>query len=420
MAVKPMNLFPVSLGAVWHDWMAGRHKPSTRILYDRGLLLLTFSLLLIGFVIVASASMPEGERLTGNPFHFMQRHAVYLAGCLAIMAVGLRIPMQRWQQYSVVMLIGAVLLLVAVLLVGKTVNGSTRWLALGPINIQVSEGAKLAFFCYLASYLVRRHAQIVEFTMGFIKPLLVFLLLAGLILLQPDLGTAVVMFVTTVGMLFLAGAKLRDFFALVLGGIALVVTLTIFSEYRMKRVTGFLRPWDDPFGSGYQLTQSLMAFGRGDWFGQGLGNSIQKLHYLPEAHTDFVFAIWAEELGLVGVLLLLSLQLLLAFKALNIGRLALQQQRPFDGFLGCGIGIWFSFQTAVNTGAASGVFPTKGLTLPLVSYGGSSLWVMTLAVVILLRMDHERRLEQIQAVCRGRGSDRDANNKEQTTNDDSA
>ena len=261
--------------------------------------------------------------------------------------------------------------------------------------------AKFSFFSYLAAYIVSRHGEVIEQAKGFYKPLGVFLLLAGLILRQPDLGTVIVMFVTTVGMLFLAGAKLRDFFALIIGGVALVVGLIVVSPYRMKRVTSFLDPWQDPFGDGYQLTQSLMAFGRGDWIGQGLGNSIQKLEYLPEAHTDFIFAIWAEETGLIGVTILLMLQLTLALRALYIGKKALAADQCYGGYLALGIGILISFQTAVNTGAASGMLPTKGLTLPLISYGGSSLWVMMLAIVALLRIDHERRLTLVQATKRG-------------------
>lgn len=401
MSTSQINLFPSSIAAVWHE-IIGSAKPKHTALYDRKLFSIVVALLLVGFVIVASASMPEGQRLTADPFHFIKRHIVYIGGCIAILVVGLQISMDKWQKTSGLMLLAALLALVLVGLVGKTVNGSTRWLSLGPINIQVSELAKLAFFSYLAAYIVRRHSQVIEHAKGFYKPLGVFLILAGLILRQPDLGTVVVMFVTTVGMLFLAGAKLRDFFALIVGGVALVIGLIVISPYRMKRVTSFLDPWQDPFGDGYQLTQSLMAFGRGDWFGQGLGNSIQKLEYLPEAHTDFIFAIWAEETGLIGVIILLALQLCLALRALNIGSKALAAGQCYGGYLALGIGIWISFQTAVNTGAASGMLPTKGLTLPLISYGGSSLWVMMLAVVALLRIDHERRLTQVQATKRGR------------------
>jgi len=402
MTTRPINLFPASVTAVWQEIIGlGKPKPKHSLLYDRFLFSLIATLLLIGFVIVASASMPEGQRLTGDPFHFIKRHIFYIAGCIVILAVGLQASMAQWQKYSGAILICALLALVLVMFVGKTVNGSTRWLSIGPINIQVSELAKLAFFSYLAAYIVRRHSEVIEQAKGFYKPLAVFLVLAGLILRQPDLGTVVVMFVTTVGMLFLAGAKLRDFFALIFGGVVLVIGLIMVSPYRMKRVTSFLDPWQDPFGDGYQLTQSLMAFGRGDWLGQGLGNSIQKLEYLPEAHTDFIFAIWAEEMGLIGVAVLLLLQLMLALRALWIGKNSLAIGHSYGGYLALGIGIWISFQTAVNTGAASGMLPTKGLTLPLISYGGSSLWVMMLAMVALLRIDHESRLSQIQATKRG-------------------
>lgn len=400
MSAKQMNLFPSSFAAIFRE-IKGERKNKHAMLYDRTLFALVCTLFIIGFVIVASASMPEGQRLTGNPFHFIQRHAFYLLGSAIIFIVGLQIPMKVWQKYSGAILLLSIVALILVLLVGKTVNGSQRWLALGPINIQVSEIAKLTFFCYLAAYIVRRHTEVTERAKGFYKPLAVFVIVAALILKQPDLGTVIVMFVTTVGMLFLAGAKMRDFFALIFVGVSLVIGLIIFEPYRMARVTSFLDPWQDPFGKGYQLTQSLMAFGRGDWLGQGLGNSIQKLEYLPEAHTDFIFAIWAEETGLIGVITLLFLQLCLALRALYIGRKALLAEHFFTGYLAMGIGLWLSFQSAVNTGAASGILPTKGLTLPLVSYGGSSLWVMTLAIVILLRIDHERRLDCVQATHRG-------------------
>lgn len=397
MSVKQMNFFPSSFAATFKE-IKGDNKNKSEILYDRTLFALVCSLFLIGFVIVASASMPEGQRLTDNPFHFIQRHIFYLIGASIILIVGMQVPMAVWQKYSGTILILSIFALILVLLIGKTVNGSQRWLALGPVSIQVSELAKLTFFCYLASYIVRRHTEVTEQSKGFYKPLAVFVIVAALILKQPDLGTVVVMFVTTVGMLFLAGAKIRDFFALIIVGVSLVVALIILEPYRMARVTSFLDPWQDPFGKGYQLTQSLMAFGRGDWMGQGLGNSIQKLEYLPEAHTDFIFAIWAEETGLIGVVILLLLQLSLALRALYIGRKALLAEHYFSGYLAMGIGMWLSFQSAVNTGAASGMLPTKGLTLPLVSYGGSSLWVMTLAIVILLRIDHERRLATTQLV----------------------
>ena len=369
--------------------------------YDATLVLIALALLSIGVVIVTSASMPVADRLHGNPFYFAIRHGIYIVGAILAAIVVLQLPMQFWRVTNPYLLFAAIGLLAAVLLVGRTVNGSTRWLAIGPITIQAAEPAKLFFFAYLAGYLVRRYEEVTENLKGFIKPLGVFFVLALLLLLQPDLGTVVVMFATTIGLLFLAGARLWQFFALVFVGLMAVVALIVFEEYRLKRVTSFLDPWADPFGAGYQLTQSLMAYGRGNWFGQGLGNSLQKLEFLPEAHTDFVMAILAEELGFVGVLGVLGLILWMVIKALHIGNHALERGRAFDGFLAYSIGIWFSFQTAVNIGASAGVLPTKGLTLPLVSYGGSSLIIMAAAVAILLRIDFELRVEGVQALDRG-------------------
>ncbi|RCU49884.1 cell division protein FtsW [Corallincola luteus] len=361
--------------------------------YDRTLLVLIFSLMSLGLVMVASASMPISERMYGQPFHFLLRHLVYVVLSVAALFAIIRIPMERWQQANMMLLLVAIVLLVAVLIVGRKVNGSSRWLALGPITIQAAEPAKLFFFCYLAGYLVRRRDEVRENLKGFIKPLAVFFVIAVLLLFEPDLGTVVVMFMTTVGMLFLAGAKLWQFFSLALMGILAIGVLAVTSEYRLRRITSFMDPWADPFGSGYQLTQSLMAFGRGSWFGEGLGNSIQKLEYLPEAHTDFVIAVLAEELGFVGVALVLGLLLALVVKALLIGRQALHLDRTFEGYFAYGIAIWMAFQGAVNIGASSGLFPTKGLTLPLISYGGSSLLTLAVTVGILVRIEHEVRME---------------------------
>ncbi len=384
------------------DLFAARHGAvEDRRSYDSGLIMVSIALMSIGLVIVTSASMPVADRLFDNPFHFAIRHTVYLLiAIIAAMAV-LQLPLNFWRVSNPYLLLAALALLVAVLFVGRNVNGSTRWLAIGPITIQAAEPAKLFFFAYLAGYLVRRYEEVTENLKGFIKPLVVFFILAMLLLLQPDLGTVVVMFATTIGLLFLAGAKLWQFFALAFVGLLAVVALIVFEEYRMKRVTSFLDPWADPFGAGYQLTQSLMAYGRGNWFGQGLGNSLQKLEFLPEAHTDFVMAILAEELGFVGVVAVLALILYMVVRALQIGNAALLKERPFEGYLAYSIGIWFSFQTAVNIGASAGILPTKGLTLPLVSYGGSSLIIMAIAVALLLRIDFELRVDGVQALGRG-------------------
>ncbi len=370
-------------------------KPS-HALYDRQLVWISLCLMLIGLVIVTSASFPISSRLTNQPFHFMFRHGIFLLLALAVSGVILQIPLKRWFKYSSVLLFISILLLIVVLIAGKSVNGASRWIPLGLFNLQPAEVAKLSLFIFMAGYLVRKNDEVRStFFGGFIKPIIVFGTLASLLLLQPDLGTVVVMLVTLFGMLFIAGAKLTQFLALMVVGLMSVATLIYIEPYRMRRVTSFLDPWEDPFGSGYQLTQSLMAFGRGEWLGQGLGNSIQKLEYLPEAHTDFVFAVLAEELGFIGVLCVLTLIFCLVLKAIMIGHKAFKYDQLFGGYLAFGIGIWFAFQTLINVGAAAGMVPTKGLTLPLISYGGSSLIIMSSAVSILLRVDYECRLSEL-------------------------
>ncbi|MGL4614925.1 MAG: cell division protein FtsW [Shewanella sp.] len=393
---KRFNLISRLLAAI-PNWQRDTEVPGVQ-LYDRALLTSVLILIGFGFVMVMSASMPEAQKLTGNPFHFMIRHLGYLFGCVGIAIIVLRIDMHTWQRISPMMLMVVGLMLFAVLLVGTTVNGATRWLSIGPIRIQVAELAKFSFSIYMAGYLVRRHHELRENAKGFLKLLVVLGFYALLILLQPDLGTVVVLFVGTIGLLFLAGARLFDFFALIIVGVLAFIALVLLEPYRVRRVTSFMDPWQDPFGSGYQLTQSLMAYGRGDWFGQGLGNSIQKLEYLPEAHTDFIFAVIGEELGFVGIIAVLGLLLFVALRAIRLGNLCLVMDKAFEGYLAYAIGIWICFQTVVNVGASIGMLPTKGLTLPFVSYGGSSLWVMTAAAMILLRIDYERRMSLVQAV----------------------
>ncbi|ASG08203.1 cell division protein FtsW [Vibrio anguillarum] len=378
-------------------------------LFDRQLVWIALGLMLTGLVMVTSASFPISSRLTDQPFHFMFRHAIFLMLAIVTSSVVLQVPMKRWMQYSSVLLGVSFMLLIVVLLAGKSVNGASRWIPLGLFNLQPAEVAKLSLFIFMAGYLVRKQDEVRQtFFGGFMKPIMVFGTLAILLLGQPDLGTVVVMLVTLFGMLFIAGAKLSQFIALMVAGIVAVIALIAAEPYRIRRVTSFLDPWEDPFGSGYQLTQSLMAFGRGEWFGQGLGNSIQKLEYLPEAHTDFVFAVLAEELGFVGVVLVLLLIFSLVLKAVFIGKKAFEHDQQFGGYLAFGIGIWFAFQTLVNVGAAAGMVPTKGLTLPLISYGGSSLIIMSVAVSILLRIDHECRLKDRNRVS----TEKESNDKQ--------
>ncbi|BES86251.1 putative lipid II flippase FtsW [Pectobacterium araliae] len=385
------------------SWVMGTRESDTLsiVLYDRTLVWLTLGLAVIGFVMVTSASMPVGQRLANDPFLFAKRDAIYLGLAFGLSLITLRVPMEIWQRYSPVLLLLAMVMLLVVLAVGSSVNGASRWISLGPLRIQPAELSKLALFCYLSSYMVRKVEEVRNNFWGFCKPMGVMVVLAVLLLAQPDLGTVVVLFITTLAMLFLAGAKMWQFLAIIGSGAFAVGLLIVAEPYRMRRVTSFWNPWDDPFGDGYQLTQSLMAFGRGEFWGQGLGNSVQKLEYLPEAHTDFIFSILGEELGYIGVVLALLMIFFVAFRAMSIGKRALEIDQRFSGFLACSIGVWFSFQTLVNVGAAAGMLPTKGLTLPLISYGGSSLLIMSTAIVLLLRIDFETRLTKAQAFTRG-------------------
>jgi cell division protein FtsW len=396
------------------EMFAKRHDGATQRPYNLVLILVSIALFSIGFVMVSSASMPLAERMHGNPYYFSFRHGAYIFMAVFAGLVTLLIPMHFWQKTNVYLLLLAIALLVIVLLVGRPINGSIRWIPIGPINVQPAEPAKLFFFLYLAGYLVRRYEQVQETMRGFFKPLAIFFVLAGLLLWQPDLGTVFVMFSTTLALLFLAGAKLWQFFGVIFTGLAAFVVLIVSSSYRQDRVIGFLDPWSDPFGKGYQLTQSLMAYGRGSWTGEGLGNSVQKLAFLPEAHTDFIMAILAEELGYLGVLLVLVLIFTLILTALRLGNAALNNDRPFEAFTAYAIGVWFCLQTAVNIGASTGMLPTKGLTLPLVSYGGSSIIIMTIAIAILIRIDFELRVDGVQAMPKS--TPKPASRKKRTKN----
>jgi cell division protein FtsW len=380
------------------EWFLPRQSTT---LYDVPLLYAMLCLIGVGFVMVTSASMPAGERIFDNPYHFTVRHAAFIALSSVLFVITTSAPMDWWKRANPYLLLIGFILLVLVLIVGREVNGSKRWIPIGPVGVQVAELAKLFFISYIAGYLVRKKAEVQENLKGFAKPLVVFGVYASLVLLQPDLGTVVVMFVTTVGLLFLAGSKLWQFFALIVTGAVAIVGLIVIEPYRMARVLSFWEPWNDPFGKGYQLVQSLMAYSQGGWFGQGLGNSVQKLQYLPEAHNDFIFAIIGEELGFVGVVSILMLLATLVFRALFIGQTALKQGREYEGYLALGIGIWFGFQTMVNIGASAGILPTKGLTLPFVSQGGSSFMVMTVAAGVLFRIDFETKMANRQATSRG-------------------
>ncbi|MDF7667132.1 cell division protein FtsW [Orbaceae bacterium ESL0727] len=365
--------------------------------FDNQLLWTVLGLMVLGVVMVTSASMSLSE---SNPFFYTQRELVQLGLALCLMVVTLYIPIKHWQQWSIILLMLAIIMLAIVLLIGSSINGASRWIPLGVFNFQPAELAKLSLFCFLASYLVRKSDEVQNGFWGFFKPMAIMAVLSVLLLLQPDLGTVIVLFIVTIGILFIAGARMWQFIAILLVGVSAVTSLILFESYRLTRLLTFLDPWKDPTGSGYQLTTSLMAIGNGGLLGQGLGNSVRKLGYLPESHTDFIFSVISEELGYFGVIAVLLLLFFLTFKALAIGYRALNVGMQFAGYLACEIGIWFGFQTFVNVGVTSGMLPTKGLTLPFISYGGSSLIIMSVAVAILLRIDFEFRQEQAQARIR--------------------
>lgn len=377
--------------------LAIKKQVNPHVPFDNQLLWTIFGLMIFGLVMVTSASMSSNDN---NPFFYTQRELIQLGISLVLMCITLSIPMKRWQQFGTVLLIMTIIMLVTVLGVGSSINGAARWIPLGVFNFQPAELAKLALFVFLASYLTRKSDEVQSGFWGFFKPMVVMAVLSILLLLQPDLGTVIVLFIVTIGILFIAGAKLWQFIAILSTGVVAVVSLILFESYRLKRLLTFLNPWEDANGVGYQLVNSLIAIGNGGFAGQGIGNSVQKLGYLPECHTDFIFSIISEELGFVGVMMLLTLLFLLTFKAMAIGYRALNEGSQFSGYLACEIGIWFGFQTFVNIGVTSGMLPTKGLTLPFISYGGSSLIVMSIAVAILFRIDFEFRQQQAQARIR--------------------
>ena len=363
----------------------------TELQIDSVLLTIVLALLLGGFVILASASISISDSATDNPFFYVQRQLFAAAIGGAAGFVCLYVPMQVWRSLSLLLLFVGLALLVVVLLpgVGQEVNGSTRWLRLGVINLQVSEPARFCFLIYLAGYLVRQNKSLRDEFTGFLRPMIVLTVACVLLLAEPDFGAAVVLLATALVMMFVAGARLRDFFLFFMVAAVAMVALVLTEPYRVKRVTGFLDPWADPFNSGFQLTQSLIAIGRGEWFGVGLGESVQKLFYLPEAHTDFVFAVYAEEFGLLGSLLLIGLFFALLWRVFKLAMRAADAERFFEAYIAIGLGTWLGIQAFINIGVNMGLLPTKGLTLPLISYGRSSLIITMICISLLFRIHHE-------------------------------
>lgn len=364
--------------------------------YDQTLVWTAVLLLALGLVMVYSASIAiaEGSRSTGHQsVYYLVRHALFVAGGLAAGLVVFQVPMRLWQRAAPwLALIGALLLaLVLVPGVGREVNGAKRWIALYFVNFQPSELMKLCVVLYAADYTVRKAVHVDSFRRSFLPMLIVMLMVGGLLLSEPDFGAFVVITVIAMGILFLGGMNWKLFAGL--GGLLLVgfVGLILISPYRLQRVIGFMDPWADPFGRGYQLSHALIAFGRGEWFGVGLGASVEKLFYLPEAHTDFLLAVIAEELGFTGVAAILIAFVWIVARAFAIGRRAAALERYFPALVAQGIGLWIGVQGIINIGVNMGMLPTKGLTLPLLSFGGSAIAVTCCAIAVLLRVDWENR-----------------------------
>ena len=374
--------------------------------YDPVLLLVTLALAGLGVVMVASSSIAIAEGLDVGPFYFLTRHLVFLAiGCG--MAWGLmRMELKIVEKYSHLLLAMCFVMLLLVFLpgIGRTVNGAQRWINLGIAGFQAVEAVKLMFIIWLASYLVRYRDEIAQQWMALIKPLGLAGAIVVLLLLQPDFGSAALLLAITGGMVWLGGARIRNLVIPAMVALPMLALVAIAEPYRVRRLTSFRDPWADPFNDGFQLTQALIAIGRGEWFGVGLGGSVQKLFYLPEAHTDFIFSVTAEELGFAGSFAIIALFALFTWRAFNIGLRAVEMRRHFAGFCAFGVGFWISLQAFVSIGVNLGLLPTKGLTLPMISSGGSSVMMTCVAIGLLLRVSYELDRAERQ-VARLRGAD---------------
>lgn len=361
--------------------------------YDPWLLSVALLLLGFGLVMVASASITIADRNFDAPLHYFWRQSAAAVVGLLLAAAAMKVPLKLWEQSSLLLLLIGIGLLLLVLVpgLGIEINGAMRWIRLGPINLQASEPVKLCMIVYMAGYLVRQADAMRTTLSGFIRPVAVMTLIAGLLLLEPDYGASVVLFAAGLGMMFLGGVPLGRFCAWMGVAITTLLSLAVLSPYRMQRLMSFTDPWQDPYNTGFQLTQALIAFGRGDWLGVGLGGSVQKLFYLPEAHTDFVYSVIAEELGFLGSALVILLFCFIVRRAFTIGQLAMQAGQAFAAYLAYGIGLLIGIQAFINIGVNMGILPTKGLTLPLISYGSNSLVISCLMIGLLLRIDFETR-----------------------------
>lgn len=362
-----------------------------RFYFDSPLSIACACLLFIGYVMVASSSIHIGNKLLDNIWNYPLKQMIHIALGLVLGSYIATIPMQRWEKLGPLLFLIGLLLLIIVLIpgLGVKVNGSTRWLSLWGLRIQVSELVKFFAVIYMAGYITRHQQALRESAFGLAKPLMLFSVASVLLLMEPDFGSAVVILIIAMGVMFLAGARLSQFVILFAIVVSLAVLMVVIEPYRMLRVTSFLNPWADPLNTGFQLVQALISFGRGGVLGVGLGNGIQKLSYLPEAHTDFLFSVIAEELGLIGVITVVGLFAMLIWRAFIIGAKAEQEEQIFSAYIAYGLGIWFGFQAFVNMGVNMGMLPTKGLTLPLMSYGGGSMMIMCCAMGLLFRVNSE-------------------------------
>ena len=359
--------------------------------FDPWLLGATVALACLGVVMVASSSIAIGENLGVGPFHYLVRHVLFVGVGIVLAALVMRTELKAVEKHNQMLLLGCFVLLLLPWLpgLGVTVNGARRWVNLLVSRFQVVEAVKVLYIVWLASYLVRFRDEVNATWPAMLKPLGVAGLLIVMLLAQPDFGSATLLLGITAGMLVLGGVNLPRMTMPVIGALPLLVALVVFEPYRMRRVTSFLDPWQDQLGAGYQLSNALMAVGRGEWFGVGLGASVQKLNYLPEAHTDFIFSVIAEELGFVGVCGVIGLYVLLVGRALYIGMKCVEMRRHFAGYIAFGVGLWLGMQSFVSIGVNLGLLPTKGLTLPLISSGGSSVMMTCAAIGLLLRVSYE-------------------------------
>ena len=348
---------------------------------------------LFGLLAVATASIEFSDSLTGDPLNFTKKQFVHLIAGLFLFSLFLAIPLAFWETFDRFFLGLGILLLIMVFIpgIGVEVNGSHRWIRIGPVGLQPSEIMKLLSIVYIAGYSVRRLKDLQSNWLGFFRPAVLIVLIVSLILIQPDLGTSAVIFATVLGMLFVAGAQMKQFLLVIGLGLIGLSALIIFVDWRWERIISFIDPWTDPFGGGYQLTLSLMAIGRGEWFGVGLGEGLMKLGYLPDAHTDFIFSVIVEEMGLFTALLIISTLFFISFRSFYIGRKALERNLYFGFFIAYGVAILIGLHTFINVGVATGLLPTKGLTLPFLSYGGTNLLIMCCLCALVLRVDQETK-----------------------------